>query len=174
MTNENGNDRLDRMEALLSETIKGLVETRKVAESNNQAIAKTLKIAESNNQAIAETRKITESNNQAIAETRKIAESNNQAIAETRKIAESNGQAIQSMLDQRVTDRLEHEERMKKLEEILDRVTKTQNGLSKMYVKLDEDRPTILRKLNTIENKVDKLDNLERIENKIDRIIEEK
>ncbi|MGF1490768.1 MAG: hypothetical protein ACFBSE_27055 [Prochloraceae cyanobacterium] len=76
---------------------------------------------------------------------------------EIRSIVESNSRTIQGMLEQRATERLEHEQRMRRLESIAERVAKVQEGLSKMLVNLDEDRPTILRKLNTIENKLDRL-----------------
>ncbi len=143
MTNNNGSERLDRMEALLSETIQGLVETRKITEANSRDIAETRR-----------------------------------AIAETKQITESNARAIQAMVEARATERLEqerkneqHEQQMQELASIMNRVVALQDGLGKMTANIDSDRPTILRKLNTIENKVDKLD---RIENKIDRIIEEK
>jgi tetrahydromethanopterin S-methyltransferase subunit G len=77
-------------------------------------------------------------------------------------IVESNSRAIQAMMDQRVQERLEHEQRMQRLEEILNRVANVQEGLGRMLVSLDDDRPTILRKLNSIENKVDRLLNGDR------------
>ncbi len=146
MTNNNGSERLDRMEALLSETIQGLVETRKITEANSRDIAETRR---------------------AIAETR-------ESIAETKQITESNARAIQAMVEARATENLKHEQQMQELASIMNRVVTLQDGLGNMMANIDSDRPTILRKLNTIENKVDKLDNLDRIENKIDRIIEEK
>ena len=136
MTNNNNSDRLDRMEALLEVTIQGL----------------------------SETRKLTESNSRAIAETRKLTESNSRAIAETKKITESNSRTIQAMLEQRATDRLEHEQRMrreeeriKKSDELIKSIASVQKGLSRMLSSLDDDRPTILRKLTTIENKLDRI-----------------
>jgi chromosome segregation ATPase len=84
---------------------------------------------------------------------------------------ESNARAIQAMIDGRVQERLEHEQRMEqygfiiqqhetrmqRLEEILNRVVNVQEGLTRMLVSLDDDRPTILRRLNSIENKVDQI-----------------
>ena len=61
----------------------------------------------------------------------------------TQAIVDSNSRAIQAMLDQAATDRLNHEARMEKLE-------KLSEGLVNMLSSIDEDRPTILRKLNTI------------------------
>jgi 5'-3' exonuclease len=73
------------------------------------------------------------------------------------RIVESNARAIQAMVDQRVEDKLEHEQNLAELREILRRVTNVQEGLARMLVSLDDDRPTILRKLNSIENKVDQI-----------------
>jgi hypothetical protein len=64
----------------------------------------------------------------------------------TQAIVDSNSRAIQAMLDQAATDRLNHEARMEKLENLSE-------GLVNMLSSIDEDRPTILRKLNTIEQK---------------------
>ena len=101
---------------------------------------------------------------QGLAETRKLTESNSRAIAETKKITESNSRTIQAMLEQRATDRLEHEQRMRREEEriknsdeLIKSIASVQKGLSRMLSSLDDDRPTILRKLNTIENKLDRI-----------------
>lgn len=83
-------------------------------------------------------------------------------------IVESNARAIQAMMEQQTTDRLRHEERMDSIErthqeamrsmqQILAKAVETQSGLSKMLVSFDEDRPTILRRLMKIEDKVDRL-----------------
>ena len=72
-------------------------------------------------------------------------------------IVESNSRAIQAMMEQRTTDKLEHEERMKFLEENQRQLIQTQRGIANLVSSLDEDRPTVLRKLTAIENKVDSL-----------------
>jgi hypothetical protein len=88
-------------------------------------------------------------------------------------IVESNSRAIQAMMEQRATDRLEHEERIRFLEENQRQLIQTQRGIATARVEhaetssafplaslvssLDEDRPTVLRKLTAIENKVDSL-----------------
>jgi hypothetical protein len=72
-------------------------------------------------------------------------------------IVESNSRAIQAMMEQRATDRLEHEERMRFLEENQRQLIQTQRGIANLVSSLDEDRPTVLRKLTAIENKVDSL-----------------
>jgi DNA topoisomerase VI subunit B len=102
-------------------------------------------------------------------ENKKVTSNGSDRLARIEAIVESNSRAIQAMIDQRVEDRLEHqqrteqhEQRMQRLEEILNRVANIQEGLGRMLVSLDDDRPTILRKLNSIENKVDRLLNGER------------
>ncbi len=78
------------------------------------------------------------------------------------QIAESNGRAIQAMLDQAATDRLRdeertqrHEERVRLHEEEMQQLKATNRGLLNLAVLSDEDRPTILRLLNSNNNKLD-------------------
>jgi len=83
---------------------------------------------------------------------------------EVRTIVRSNDRTIQAMLDQTATERLrrdeervEHQSRIQLLEannQILDR---TQQGVAALLGSIVEDRPTILRKLNTIEQKTDSI-----------------
>ena len=72
-------------------------------------------------------------------------------------IVESNSRAIQAMMEQQATDRLQHEEAMTEMRDIMKRVVETQSGLTRILINHDEDRPTILRRLMTIENKVDRI-----------------
>ncbi len=78
------------------------------------------------------------------------------------QIAESNGRAIQAMLDQAATDRLlqeertqQHEERTRQHEERMLRLEAMSEGLINLSTSIDEDRPTILRLLNSNNNKLD-------------------
>ena len=78
---------------------------------------------------------------------------------------------VQAMLEQRATDKLEHdermhaaeermrvtEERMNRLEDVAIKLTSIEEAQNKMLASIDEDRPTVLRRLMTIENKVDSL-----------------
>ena len=112
---------------------------------------------------------ILETTIQGLAETRKLTESNSRDLAATRKIVESNGKAIQAMLDQRASDQLKHEQQLEEQRKINQKLTNYIEGLANMFARFDEERPTILRKLTTIENK---LDSLQTIETKLDRIIE--
>jgi hypothetical protein len=79
-------------------------------------------------------------------------------------IVESNSRAIQAMMEQRATDKLEHEERRKRLEDTvirlddtIARLTRIEEAQNRMLASMDEDRPTVLRRLMSIENKVDTL-----------------
>ena len=83
---------------------------------------------------------------------------------------------VQAMLEQRATDKLEHEERIgaseqqiRELKEIaarqeenIIRLTRIEEGQNAMLGIIDEDRPTILRRLMVLENKVDTLIERER------------
>ena len=77
-----------------------------------------------------------------------------------RQLIESNARAIQAMLDARAEERLEFQafqERITRLDDVAERLTNLQVGIARMLASLDEDRPTVLRKLNAIEGKVDRL-----------------
>jgi hypothetical protein len=69
---------------------------------------------------------------------------------EAQDIARSNGRTIQAMLERDETDRLRHQEQMTELRHI-------SQGLVNMMSSIDDDRPTILRKLNAIDNKTDSI-----------------
>jgi hypothetical protein len=84
---------------------------------------------------------------------------------------DSNARTIQAMLEQQATDRLkreeekaQHEQRMARLEDTvirLDdtvaRLTRIEEAQNRMLASMDSDRPTVLRRLMSIENKVDTL-----------------
>ena len=83
---------------------------------------------------------------------------------ELKQLVESNARAIQAMIEQRVTDKLNleeklrtHEERMEFLAENQRQIIQIQQGIANLVASLDEDRPTVLRKLATIENKIDQI-----------------
>lgn len=83
---------------------------------------------------------------------------------ELKKLIESNARAIQAMLDARATERLEFQEFRQRMEasvsglqDVTMRLANLQEGMARMLASLDEDRPTMLRKLNSIEGKVDRL-----------------
>ena len=76
---------------------------------------------------------------------------------ELKQLVESNARAIQALIEQRATDRLEHQQRIDRMEDAISRLVRIEEAQNRMLASLDEDRPTVLRKLNTIENKIDRL-----------------
>ncbi len=90
---------------------------------------------------------------------------------ELKKLVESNARTAQAILDSMVEARQEREELrdefregMNKLQNAIIRLVDIQEGMSNLLASLDEDRPTILRRLMSIENKVDQI--LEKDNNK--------
>ena len=51
----------------------------------------------------------------------------------------------------------DHEERIQTLEDVVNRLTRIEEGQNAMLGSIDENQPTILRRLMAIENKVDTL-----------------
>jgi predicted lipoprotein len=93
-------------------------------------------------------------------------------FAELQQIVESNSRAIQAILEAQATDRLRHEEAIARHEEVIarhdqliDRLANLNEGVVNLLNRMDDDRPTVLRRLSSIENKVDRL--LERSEDGI-------
>ncbi len=79
---------------------------------------------------------------------------------ELKQLIESNARTAQAMLDAMVGARLERQELregMVQLQNAVERLANVQEGIANLLVSLDDDRPTILRKLSAIENKVDSL-----------------
>jgi hypothetical protein len=83
---------------------------------------------------------------------------------ELQQLVASNARTIQVMLEQQETSRLQyeshrllHEEQMNELRQVMLRLARVEEGLINMVVSIDEDRPTVLRKLTSIENKVDRI-----------------
>ncbi|PSN13901.1 hypothetical protein C7293_13980 [filamentous cyanobacterium CCT1] len=83
---------------------------------------------------------------------------------ELRQLVESNARTAQAILEAMAEARLEREEArdefyagMQRVDEAIQRLTTLQEGVIHLLASLDEDRPTVLRKLNSIENKVDRL-----------------
>lgn len=76
-------------------------------------------------------------------------------IVEMKALANSNSRAIQAMLDQAATDRLDNQERARRHEEEMRELKTISRGLVNLAVSIDEDRPTILRLLNSNDNKLD-------------------
>ena len=90
-------------------------------------------------------------------ELKQLVQSNALAIQAIGQRIDSNSRAIQAMIEQRATDRLEHEQRIARLEDLASRLTRIEEAQNRMLASIDEDRPTVLRKLTTIENKIDQI-----------------
>lgn len=79
---------------------------------------------------------------------------------ELKQLIESNDRTAQAMLDSMAEARLERQELREgiiRLQDAVERLVNVQEGVANLLTSLDSDRPTILRKLNSIENKVDRL-----------------
>lgn len=74
-------------------------------------------------------------------------------LLETAQLARSNAKSIQGLAD-RIAELTHVQEEAAEEREELRQAT---IGIANLLSSLDTDRPTILRKLNTIENKVDRL-----------------
>jgi hypothetical protein len=77
---------------------------------------------------------------------------------------DSNARTIQGILDARAEERLnraeekaEHEEKMAVMSDAIQRLISIEEAQNRMLASMDDDRPTILRRLMAIENKVDTL-----------------
>jgi RecJ-like exonuclease len=78
-------------------------------------------------------------------------------MVELKVLTNSNSRAIQAMLDNAATDRLEEKERTKQHEERMQRLENLSEGLVNLTVSINEDRPTILRLLQSNNSKLDLL-----------------
>ena len=76
---------------------------------------------------------------------------------ELQQLVASNARTIQAMLEQQETSRLRHEEQIDEIRQAMLRLERVEEGLINMMVSIDEDRPTVLRRLTSIENKVDRI-----------------
>lgn len=86
---------------------------------------------------------------------------------ELKQLVESNARTAPATLDAMAEARQERQELragMVQLQDAVVRLTTVQEGIANLLVALDDDRPTILRKLTMIENKVDRLLNQEQDE----------
>jgi hypothetical protein len=76
---------------------------------------------------------------------------------ELQQLVASNARTIQAMLEQQATTGLRHEEQIDEIRQAMLRLARVEEGLINMMVSIDEDRPTVLRRLTSIENKVDRI-----------------
>jgi chromosome segregation ATPase len=73
-------------------------------------------------------------------------------LRETQNLAQSIARGVQAMQDKALSDQLKWEEEKALHEAQMAELRDISRGLVNMLSSIDEDRPTILRKLNTIEN----------------------
>jgi cell division septum initiation protein DivIVA len=76
-------------------------------------------------------------------------------LSETQLLAQSIARGVQAMQDKALSDELKREEERAEHQAQMAELRHISQGLVNMLSSIDEDRPTILRKLNTIENKTD-------------------
>jgi hypothetical protein len=81
----------------------------------------------------------------------------NERLTRTEQIVESNARAIQALGDDIAEMRLSMHEGFERSEQNWARASQAIEGVANLMASLDSDRPTILRKLNAIENKVDRI-----------------
>ena len=81
---------------------------------------------------------------------------------------DSNARTIQGILDARATERLEHEEKMAVMADAIQRLIRIEEAQNRMLAGIDENQPTILRKLTAIGSATAR----SAIENKVDTLIE--
>ena len=153
----------------LSRDISRLVETQQEAAKERQEAAKERQelrqLIESTARAIQANADKEAQERQAAAkerqELRQLIEGNARAIQanadkeaqerqQLRQLIEANARAIQAHVDSSAADRAQ-------MKEAIITLTNIQQGMANLLGSLDEDRPTILRRLMSIENKVDRL-----------------
>jgi hypothetical protein len=79
---------------------------------------------------------------------------------ELKQLIESNARTAQAILEGMIEARLERQELQEGMVQVQNAVVQlinVQSGIANLLTSLDEDRPTILKKLTTIENKLDRL-----------------
>ncbi len=89
-----------------------------------------------------------------IAEFKKVVATDHEQAQAERQQAQAERQALSRDVAQLVATQ---EQNSRELNQAMIRLADTQEGIARLLANLDEDRPTILQKLNTIESKVDSL-----------------
>ncbi|QLE43298.1 hypothetical protein FD723_24500 [Nostoc sp. C052] len=79
---------------------------------------------------------------------------------ELKHLIESNAKTVQAMLDEMVEARQERQELregMLQIQNAVAQLANIQERITNLLISLDGDRPTILKKLSALENKLDRL-----------------
>jgi hypothetical protein len=118
-----------------------------IVESNSRAIQ-----AKADDTTLKRLEAIVESNSRAIQ-----AMADDTTLKRLEAIVESNSRSIQAMADDTAALKLSFDIRDEKERQGMEELRQAMLGIANLVSSLDEDRPTILRKLNSIENKVDRI-----------------
>lgn len=90
-----------------------------------------------------------------LAEMQTVLSETQTILSETQLLAQSIARGVQAMQDKTLSDELKREEEKAEHQAQMAELRLISQGLVNMLDSIDEDRPTILRKLNSIENKTD-------------------
>jgi hypothetical protein len=112
---------------------------------------------EESDRKFEETKAIVQSNARAIQAATERQNESDRHFEETKAIVQSNGRAIQAMLERQESERLEHEDHITRIDTVLVKLTEVQEGMAKWLSNIDDTQPTILRRLMSIENKIDRI-----------------
>jgi 2,3-bisphosphoglycerate-independent phosphoglycerate mutase len=141
-------DRLDRIEALLEQMA---VESERSKRESDERMSRMERDFERSYRESDERMSRMETDFE-----RSYRESDERMSRGERRFEENNA-AISRDIAQLVATQQEALRERQELREAMIRLADTQEGIARLLGSLDEDRPTILRKLNTIEGKVDSL-----------------
>ncbi len=76
-------------------------------------------------------------------------------LSETQLLVTSIARGVQAMQDKALSDELKRDEEKIRHEQRMEKLEKMNEGLINLLDAIDDDRPTILRRLNKIEGKAD-------------------
>ncbi len=155
----NSNDRLDQIAALLQQSIivsdERMTRIEQLTEQQRaESDERMTRIEQLTEQQRVESNERMTRIEQLTEQQR--AESN-ERLTRIEQLTESNSRAIQSLSDDVTTFRLTTEQNIENASQEREELRRATLGIANLLASLDEDRPTILRKLNNIENKVDRL-----------------
>jgi hypothetical protein len=80
-----------------------------------------------------------------------------QLVESSARTAQATSEAMAKTWLEREEARDEFYAGMQRVDDTIQRLTTLQKGVINLLASLDEDRPTVLRRLNSIDNKVDRL-----------------
>ena len=82
-----------------------------------------------------------------------------QAMAESIETSRLHAEAERQRIEARIeADRQRADRRQQALQETIDRLAKVVGGVANLAVSLDSDRPTVLRRLDSLESKIERIE----------------